>query len=91
MKKLANVLLTVFSVGVLAMLLAGALSVLGYIAALCIGGETATALCLWIYKTYFPWVIKLTSVFAGIGLVGMYLNKQKALTAASENISNAEK
>lgn len=91
MKKIANVLLTVFSVGVLLALLAGALSVVGYVVALCIGGETATALCLWIYKTYFPWVIKFTSVFAGIGLLGMYLSKQKALTAASENVNNAEK
>lgn len=91
MKKLTDILLTVFAVGVLGTLFAGALSVLGYIAALCIGGETAAAMCLWIYKTYFPWVIKLTSVFAGIGLVGMYLSKQKALTAASENVNNAEK
>ena len=91
MKKTANIFLTIFSVGVLATLFAGALAVIGYIVALCIGGETATALCLWIYKTYFPWVIKLTSVCAGIGLVGMYLSKQKALTAASENINNAEK
>lgn len=91
MKKTANILLTSFSVGVLGALLAGGLSVLGYVVALCIGGETATALCGWIYKTYFPWVIKLTSVFAGIGLLGMYLSKQKALTAASENINNTEK
>ena len=91
MKKVANILLTVFSVGILAVLFAGALAALGYVVALCIGGETATALCLWIYKTYFPWVIKFTSIFAGIGLIGMYLSKQKALTAASENITNAEK
>ena len=91
MKKIANVLLTIFSVGILGVLFAGGLAAVGYVVALCIGGETATALCVWIYKTYFPWVIKLTSVFAGIGLIGMYFSKQKALTAASENISNAEK
>lgn len=91
MKKIANILLTVFAVGILAVLFAGALAALGYVAALFIGGETATALCLWIHKTYFPWVIQLASIFAGIGLVGMYLSKQKALTAASENINNAEK
>ena len=43
-----------------------------------------TALCLWVFKTYLPWVIKATSIFTLIGLIGMYLSKQKALTAKVE-------
>ena len=80
MKKISNVLLTIFSVGVLLTLLAGGLSFLGYVVALIIGGETATAICVFIYKTYFPWVIRICSVCVGFGLIGMYLNKVKALS-----------
>ena len=45
-----------------------------------IGGETATEICIFIHKTYFPWVITFTSVFVGFGLIGMYLNKMKSLS-----------
>lgn len=89
MKKIADILLKIFAVGIIACLFAGALTLVGYIAALIIGGETATSLCAWIFKSYFPWVIKATSVFTGIGLIGMYLGKQKALTATVEK--NEEK
>ena len=80
MKKISNILLTVFAVGVILALFAGALSFLGYVVALVIGGETATELCAFIYKQYFPWVIRVCSVCVGAGLIGMYLNKVKALS-----------
>ncbi len=80
MKKISDILLRIFSVGVLAALMAGALSFVGFVVAFCMGGEAATSLCVWIHKTYFPWVIKFTSVFVGLGLIGMYLSKVKALT-----------
>ncbi len=79
MKKVSKVLLTIFSIGVLATLFAGALALVGYIVALIIGGEAATALCAFIYKQYFPWVIRVCSISVGFGLVGMYLEKKKAL------------
>lgn len=84
MKKFTDVLLKIFAYGILACLFAGGLSLVGYLVGLIIGGESATALCAWVFKTYLPWVIKATSVFTGIGLIGMYLSKQKALTAKAE-------
>lgn len=89
MKKVANVLNTLFGVGVLLALFAGGIAVLGYIVAMFIGGETATELCRIIYKEYFAWIIKFTSVFIGCGLIGMYLDKKKALTIQMENTSDA--
>lgn len=80
MKKISNICLTIFAWGVILTLFAGALTFVGYIVALFIGGETATALCAYIYKTYFPWVIRVCSVAVGMGLLGMYLNKVKALS-----------
>ncbi len=85
MKKIGNILLSIFSVGVILCLLAGALSLLGYIVALCIGGELATQICVFIHKEYFPIVIQFTSIFAGIGLIGMYFNKISALTVKPDS------
>ena len=84
MKKYSDVLLIVFSYGILVCLFAGGLSLVGYLSGLVIGGETAESLCAWIFKSYLPLVIKATSLFTAIGLIGMYLGKQKALTAKSE-------
>ena len=84
MKNFSDVLLKIFAYGIIAWLFAGGLSLVGYIVALIIGGESATALCLWVFKTYLPWVIKATSIFTLIGLIGMYLSKQKALTVKIE-------
>lgn len=90
MKKLSDILLKIFAVGIIVCLFAGGLSFLGYVIALFIGGETANALCVFVFKTYLPWVIKFTSIFTGIGLVGMYFSKQKALTVTIEDVINAE-
>ena len=84
MKKLSDILLKIFAVGILLCLFAGGLSLLGYLAGLVIGGERAASLCLWVFKTYLPCVIQATSVFTLIGLIGMYLSRQKALTAKAE-------
>ncbi len=84
MKKVSDILLKIFAYGIIACLFAGGLSLVGYLVALIIGGESATALCLWVFKTYLPWVIKATSIFTLIGLIGMYLSKQKALVATTE-------
>ena len=80
MKKISNILLTIFAVGVILTLFAGGASVLGYIVAIIIGGETATAICATIYTVCFPWIIKVCSAAVGCGLIGMYLEKKKALT-----------
>ena len=84
MKKFSQVLLIIFAIGVLLTLFAGALALVGYIVAMFIGGETAAALCLFIYKSYFPWVIRICSISVGFGLIGMYLRKIKALSFAEE-------
>ena len=92
MKKISKVLLTIFSVGAIATLFAGGLAFIGYVIALIIGGETATELCAFIHKEYFPWVIKICSISTGFGLIGMYLSKKKALSVeTTDNTSGSEK
>ena len=90
MKKISKIFLTVFAVGVLLTLFAGALAFVGYVAALCIGGESATELCAFIYKEFFPWVIRVCSISVGFGLIGMYLNKTKALTMSGSEKSESK-
>ena len=80
MNKIADILLTVFSICILLCLFAGALSLVGYIVVLIIGGEMATNICSFIFSSYLPWVIRITSISTGIGLIGMYLSKIKALS-----------
>ncbi len=85
MKKISNLMLHCFAFGVLAALFAGAIALVGFMLALCLGGDTATVICVFIHKTYFPWVIKFTSVFVGFGLIGMYLTNTKALTVNTDD------
>lgn len=84
MKNSGNIFLKIFSYGIIACLFAGGFSLVGYVTAMVIGGTAAPKICLWVFKTYLPWVIQFTAVFTGIGLVGMYLDKQKALTVSTK-------
>ena len=79
-KKLSAVLKTVFGYGIMICLFAGGFTFFGYMAALVIGGETATAICVFIYKTIIPWVIKVSNIMILLGLAAMYLNGEMALT-----------
>lgn len=68
-------------------LFAGGLTFFGYLAALIIGGETATAICVFIYKTVIPIIVKTSTVMVLLGLVVMYLNGEVALTADKKKSS----
>ena len=71
-KKISAVLKRVFGWGIMITLFAGGLTFFGYLAALVIGGETATAICTVIYKTIIPYIIKVSTIMILLGLVAMY-------------------
>ena len=79
-KKLSSVLKTIFGYGIMISLFAGGLTFFGYVAALIIGGDTATAICTVIYKDIIPIIIYLSVIMVLLGLVAMYLNGETALT-----------
>ncbi len=79
-KKLSNVLKTIFGYGIMISLFAGGLTFFGYVAALIIGGDVATAICAFIYKNIIPYIIYLSVLMVLLGLVAMYLAGEKALT-----------
>lgn len=70
----------IFGYGIMICLFVGGLTFFGYLAALIIGGETATAICVFIYKTIVPVMVYCTTCLVLLGLVAMYLAGEKALT-----------
>ena len=86
-KKISAVLKTIFGYGIMLCLFGGGLTFFGYLAALFIGGETATAICTFIYKTLIPYIIKASTIMVLLGLVAMYLNGEMALTSNKKKAS----
>ena len=72
----------IYGWGIFICLFVGGLMFFGFLAAFLIGGETATAICAFIYKKVFKVLIYGGNVVVMLGLVGMYLKKQMALTIA---------
>ena len=85
LKKISDVFKIIFGYGIMISLFAGGLTFFGYIAALFIGGETATAMCTWIYKSFVPVLIRCTTILILFGLLTMYLAGEKALTPSYKN------
>lgn len=90
-QKISSVLKTIFGYGIMICLFAGGLTFFGYVAALIIGGETAAAICVFIYKTIIPYIIKVSTSMVLLGLVAMYLNGEMALTSAKKTSKSQDK
>ena len=83
--KCADILKTIFGYGIMLCLFLGGMTFFGYLAALIIGGETATAICTFLYKTLFPVIIRGGSILVLLGLLGMYLAGETALSTAKKS------
>ena len=79
-KKISDILKMVFGYGIMISLFAGGLTFFGYVVALIIGGDVATAICTVIYKNIFPVIIYLAVGMVLLGLLAMYLAGETALT-----------
>ena len=86
LKKIADVCKLIFGYGIMIVLFAGGMTFFGYLAALIIGGETATAMCNWIYKSMIPILIKASTILILFGLLTMYLAGEKALVPGRKNV-----
>lgn len=84
LKKISGLLKTVFGYGIMLTLFIGGLTFFGYIIALIIGGETATAICVFIYERIIPVIIYITTTLVLLGLVAMYFSGETALTSAKK-------
>lgn len=86
LKRISDVFKLIFGYGIMIVLFAGGLTFFGYLAALIIGGDTATAICTWIYKSFIPVIIYASTILILFGLVTMYLAGEKALTPGKKNM-----
>ena len=87
LKKISEILKLIFGYSIMINLFAGALTLIGYVAAIIIGGDTAASICTVIYKKIFPIIIYTTSFTVLFGLVAMYLGGEYALTSGSKKKS----
>ena len=88
MKKISDICKLIFGYGIMIVLFAGGLTFFGYVAALIVGGETATNICTWIYKSFIPVIIKASTILILFGLLTMYLAGEKALTPRKKNMKD---
>ena len=84
LKKISDIMKLIFGYSIMINLLVGGLTVLGYVAALIIGGEGAIAISDFIYNKIFTVLIYATSVTVLFGLVAMYIGGEYALKATSK-------
>lgn len=89
-KKVAEVFKLIFGYGIMIVLFAGGLTFFGYVVALIIGGETATAMCTWISKSFIPIIIYASTILILFGLVTMYLAGEKALTPENKKMKTED-
>ena len=83
LKKIAGVCKMIFGYGIMIVLFLGGFTFFGYVAALIIGGETATNICTFIYKQFIPILIYASTSLILFGLLCMYLSGEKALVPDS--------
>ncbi len=79
-KKISDVCKLIFGYGIEIVLFAGGLTFFGYLAAVIIGGDTATEICKWISKSFTPVIIYASTILILFGLLSMYLAGETALT-----------
>ena len=89
-KKLSDILKMIFGYGSMITLFAGGLTFFGYVAALIIGGDAATAICTVIYKNIIPVIIYTSVILVLLGLVAMYLAGDNALTPEKKHAKKHE-
>ena len=71
-KKIAGVLEYIIGISLAICIFVGGLGFIGYVVALCVGGETATAICTWLYKSFYGILIKLATYTTLLSFVLIY-------------------
>lgn len=90
-EKIYKVLKELYAITMSVAFFGGVLPLIPFIIAIIIGGPAGEAVALFLYKKYYPWVIALASIAVIIGLIGMYVSGQQALSAKSLGTDKAKK
>ena len=82
-EKLYKVLQKIYGILMTISFFAGFLPLIVFIAALCIGGDPAQKISVFLYEEYYKWVVAGASCAVVIGLVAMYIGKKEGLSVKS--------
>lgn len=85
LNKIADIISVIFGYGIMICLIGGGLTFFGYIAALCIGGDTAAMICTVIYKYIYPVLVILSTSMILLGLVRMYILGESDFSGKKKN------
>ncbi|MBR0151234.1 MAG: hypothetical protein IJP89_07720 [Synergistaceae bacterium] len=75
MKAVRKITGMIYGWGIMLALFVGGLSFLGYLWAIFAGGETAAAICAFIYKTLYPELVYWTSIVVLVGVIRTYIKE----------------
>ena len=90
MERPVKVMKKIFGYGIMISLFVGAMTCLGYLAAFCIGGDAATAICAFIKNYVIKGVTYISTVMVIFGIVIMYFSGEVALAAKKKTKKGSE-
>ena len=90
LNKIADVIKVIFGYGIMICLLGGGLTAFGYVAALCIGGDIAAAICDVISNHINPVLVILSTSMIALGLIKMYISGEAVLTEKKKKSKKAK-
>ena len=90
-KKLFKILNTAYGIMMTVSFFAGFIPLIPFIVAICIGGETGKSISVFLYDTYYPYVIILGSVSIVVGLIAMYVGKLEGLSIKKVSADTSNK
>lgn len=73
-EKIASALEWLIGVALALCLFLGGLGFIGFVVAFCVGGETAEAICTFLSKTYYVYLIKASTITTVLCFVLQYFN-----------------
>ena len=80
LNKIGNIMKIIYGYGIMICLFAGALTFFGYLVAFFIGGETATNICVIIYKNIIPVIVYVSGIIVLLGMITMYILGETSLS-----------
>lgn len=85
LKRITKVCKMIFGYSMMICLFLGGMTFFGYIVAIILGGDTAAAICTFLYKQLFPVIIYISTITVLFGILTMYLAGEKELVASKNN------
>ncbi len=72
-QKITSVLEVIIGIALVVCLFGGGLGFVGYVVALCVGGDAAAMICTWIYKVFYGCIIKISTITTLLCFLLIYL------------------